>query len=66
MSKKGNCPYCGSSSCKLGMSDFIGKGKGKHEPPKQVDSLLSKFAESEEFKDHMKRIENDRKLGKSV
>ena len=49
------------------MSDFIGKGKNKHEPPKQVDGLLSKFAESEEFKEHMARLEKDREMGiKSV
>lgn len=25
--KKGNCPYCGSSNCMLGMNDFFGKKK---------------------------------------
>ncbi len=28
MSKSGNCPYCSSPNCRLGISDFIGEKSG--------------------------------------
>jgi hypothetical protein len=29
MARKNYCPYCNSSNCNLGLSDFLGKGKKK-------------------------------------
>lgn len=58
--KTGNCPYCGSSNCKLGMSDFFSKKK----KVKSIKNPLAELSEREDFKDHMKRIEHNRTLGK--
>lgn len=50
--QSGNCPYCGSSSCGLGMSDFIGK------KAKELENPFQKLLESPEFKEQLKHLEN--------
>ena len=53
MSQYGNCPYCGSPICKLGLSDFLGKSKNKS--IEKTDNPLSKLSERDDFKQHMER-----------
>lgn len=58
--KTGNCPYCGSSSCSLGMSDFFDK---KPKKQKEILNPLKHLMERDDFKEHEKRMEEKRKSG---
>lgn len=53
----GNCPYCGSPNCNLGMNDFF----EKKEP--NLINPLEGLSEDPDFKKHLKRLEEQRKYG---